>query len=221
MSAGAAQEGRQGGAWPLVVRLTAADGSVAQPWFARLVEPRAARRDLTDAVHALCMLHGVLPGMADDALARHVQPDADAWLSEAAEGFAAERAALATLTAAAGPLPSTPGQAESEAAILGQRHAIEMLARSDRRGCATGAIAALLIDWLAVRRVLDHAAHCFGTPIPAPRLPIEIETATVVAALGDTPATERAIAFGAQQLLAQQRGLWALLEARAEARERS
>jgi hypothetical protein len=33
-----------------------------------------------------------------------------------------------------------------------------------------------------------------------------------------TPAIERAILFGAQQLLVQHRGLWDLLEARAEAR---
>lgn len=216
-----ASVGRQGGAWPLVVRLTAADGSAAQPWCARLTATSATRRDLSDAVHALCMLHGSYPGMADDALTRHVQADADAWLMETAEGFAAERSLLAALTAAAGPLPSTPGQAESEGAIIGQRHALQMLARSDRCGCATGAVAALLLDWGAVRRVLDHAARCFGVPAHAPQLPVEIETATLVASLGEAPAAERAIAFGAQQLLAQHRGLWSLLEARAEARERA
>jgi hypothetical protein len=36
--------------------------------------------------------------------------------------------------------------------------------------------------------------------------------------LAGTPATERAITFGAQQLLAQHRGLWSLLDARASAR---
>ena len=205
----------------MVVRLTAADGTAAQPWLQQLTARSAKRRDLADAVHALAMLHGSQPGMAEDALARHVQANADGWLTEASAGFAVERAVLASLVVAAGPLPSTPGQAASEAAILGQRHALDMLARSDRCGCATGAVAALLIDWPAVRRVLDHAGHCLDIAVPSPRLPDEIDTATIVAALGDSPVTERAIAFGAQQLLAQHRGLWALLEARAEARDRS
>ena len=36
--------------------------------------------------------------------------------------------------------------------------------------------------------------------------------------LGAQPSAERAMAFGARQLLAQHRGLWDLLEARASAR---
>lgn len=209
-----------GGAWPLVVRLSAAEGTAAQPWAQRLATPSAARRDLADAVHALAMLHGSHPGMADDALIRQVQRDAGSWLAEVSDSFAGERAVLARLVVAAGPLPSTPGQAASEGAILGQRHALGMLARSDRSGCATGAVAGLLLDWPAIRRILDHAGRCFGIPVPPPHLPGEIDTATIVATLGSTPGAERAIAFGAQQLLAQHRGLWALLEARAEARDR-
>ena len=205
----------------MVVRLTAVDGTAAHPWARRLMTPAAARRDLSDAVHALAMLHGNQPGIADDALVRCVQPDACGWLAEVSAGFAGERAVLAALVVAAGPLPSTPGQAASESAILGQRRALEMLARSDRRGCATGAVAAMLIDWTAVRALLDHAGRCFSIPVPPPHLPVEIDTATTVATLGGTPATERAVAFGAQQLLAQHRGLWTLLEARAEARDRS
>ena len=212
---------RRSGAWPLVARLSATDGTVAHAWAKRLGTAAASRRDLSDAVHALAMLHGHHPGMADHALNRRAQPDADAWLAEVSAAFAAERAVLAMLVAAAGPLPSTPGHAGSEAAILGQRHALDMLARSDRCGCATGAVAALLIDWPAVRLVLDHAGRCFGVVVPPPQLPVETDTAATIAALGSTPATERAIAFGAQQLLAQHRGLWSLLEARAEARDRS
>jgi len=204
----------------LVVRLTAVDGTAGHPWARRLMTPAALRRDLSDAVHALAMLHGNQPGVAEDALFRCVQPDACDWLREVAAGFASERAVLARLVVAAGPLPSTPGQAASESAILGQRHALEMLARSDRLGCATGAVAAMLIDWSTVRGMLDHAGRCFSIPVPPPQLPIEIDTATIIATLGNTPATERAIAFGAQQLLAQHRGLWTLLEARAEARDR-
>ena len=93
-----------------------------------------------------------------------------------------------------------------------------MLACSDRRGCATGATAALVLDWTAIRSVLVQAAERFGVDIPVCRLPVEVDTASSVAMLGSTPATERAITFGAQQLLAQHRGLWSLLEARASAR---
>ena len=38
-------------------------------------------------------------------------------------------------------------------------------------------------------------------------------------AVDAAPGVERALAFGAQQVLAQHRGLWALLESRAAARE--
>lgn len=207
-----------GGALSLVERLVAADGSKGHDWPLRLVSGRASRRDLADAVHALCMLHGHHPGMADDALTRCIQVEAAEWLGAVAHGFADDRAALATLVAAAGPLPSTPGHAESEAAILTQRHALDMLARSDRRGCASGAVAALALDWPAIRGVLDRAAEAFGAEIASGALPDPAVTAAALAALGDTVACERAIGFGAQQLLAQHRGLWSLLEARAEAR---
>lgn len=208
------------GAWGAVLRLTAVDGTAAHPWTTRLMGPRVQRRDLSDAVHALCMVHGGHPGMADGALARPAQPDAAEWLTEVAEGFTAERAFLAQLTAAAGPLPSTPGQAGTEAALVGQRHALDMLARSDRGGCATGAVAALLTDWSAIRNVLERAAILFGITVPPTRFPLAPETATIVATLGASPACERAITFGAQQLLAQHRGLWSLLEARAHARDK-
>ena len=207
-----------GGAWPLVQRLVAADGSAGHRWVDRLAGRAVERRDLADAVHALCMLHGQHPGMADDARARGVQPAADDWLHLVSDGFAAERAGLAALVSAAGPLPSTPGHAISEAAILAQRHALAMLARSDRGGCATGAVAALALDWAAIRRVLARAAEMFGTALHPVPLAGGDEAAAALAQIGGSPGGERAIGFGAQQLLAQHRGLWDLLEARAEAR---
>jgi len=142
------------------------------------------------------------------------------WIEVALDGFAAERALLAKLASAAGPLPSTPGQAESEAAVAAQRHALDMLAQSDRTGCAIGAAVALVIDWQAMRRVLDAAARRFGITVPACALPLAEETATIVAAASESHAIERAMAFGVQQVLAQHRGLWDLLEARASARGR-
>ncbi|MDE0879605.1 MAG: hypothetical protein OSB00_13230 [Sphingomonas bacterium] len=208
----------QSGTWAFVTRLGGTDGSEPHPFSAALAGGRANARDLSDAVHAICAVHGQLPGLADEALVRCVQPDAAAWLEAIAEGFASERAYLALLAAAVGPVPSTPAQAQTETALIGARHAIEMLAKSERVGCATGAIAALVADWPAIRRVLDRAADRFGVDAPASAMPIESETATSMAMLGATPAIERAISFGAQQLYAQHRGLFDLLESRSSAR---
>ncbi len=194
--------------------LVAADGTANQPFATRLAAHGALTRDLADAVHSICVLHGRHPGVIDHALARATSaPD---WLIEAAHAFAEERAYLARLTSAAGPLPSTPGQAESTAAVTGQRHAFDMLVRSDRAGCALGAAAAVVLDWRAIRRVLDAAAHRFGVTEAACALP---SAAAVLADAPTSPAVERAQAFAAQQVLAQHRGLWHLLEARAAARE--
>jgi hypothetical protein len=193
-----------------LARLLAADGTAAHPHAARLAAPRAATRDLSDAVHALCAVHGQHPGLfaiaagGTDGVARD-------WLLAAADAFAVERAGLAQLTAAAGPLPSTPGQAETAAALATERHALDMLARSERGGVALGAGVALAADWIAVRGVLERAGERFGVTLPSIALPALAET------LAGVP--ERAAAFGAQQLLAQHRGLWSLLDARASARD--
>ncbi len=213
--------GIQGGdrsAWDAFVTLADADGSAAHPHHARLTAGGPSQRNLSDAVHALCAVHGDHPGLIADVLARAIQPEASDWLSVAARGFVDERTYLAHLTAAVGPLPSTPGQAETESALVGERHALEMLARSERRGCATGAVAALLHDWRTIRRVLDVAAERFGVTVPALTIPSQTDTAAIIAELGTSPGCQRAILFGAQQLFAQHRGLWSLLEARSSAR---
>ncbi|QQV78622.1 hypothetical protein H5J25_08475 [Sphingomonas aliaeris] len=210
---------RAAGSWGIIAALAASDGGATHPMVRRLSTRTASMRDLADAVHAWCMLHGRLPGVIEHAATRNAQPLAQTWLHAASTAFTEERTYLARLTAAAGHAPSTPGQAESEAAILGQRHALDMLAQSDRAGCATGAATALLLDWTSIRVVLDVAAHRFGITPPDRVLPIDDEIETVVATLGETPGVERAMAFGAQQLLAQHRGLWDLLEARASARD--
>lgn len=206
------------GAWQALVRLGNADASAAHPYCRRLIAGGQAPRNLSDAVHALCSVHGDHPGMIADVLAHAVQPEARDWLTAAASGFIAERTYLAQLTAAVGPLPSTPGQAETESALVGERHALGMLARSERRGCATGAVAALLHDWGVIRVILDIAADRFGVTIPTPTFPPDPDTATIITQLGTSPGTQRAILFGAQQLFAQHRGLWSLLEARSSAR---
>lgn len=204
----------------LLVTLVEAEGTAshAYPGAPELMTGRAAVRNLADAAHYLCMLHGRFPGVIDHAAAGTMHPAAQGWLAAAAEGFAAERSLLTRLAVAAGPLPSTPGQAECDATVLQQRHALEMLSRSERSGCALGAAVALALDWRAIRRVLDAAARRVSIEPQASTLPDEQETRTVAMIVAESSAYERAMAFGAQQLLVQHRGLWDLLESRCAAR---
>ena len=207
-------------AWQAVPSLVSTDGTAGHPAYRALLAPDAPLRDVIDAVHALCMLHGRHPGVIDYALAHDPGSAAKAWLAEAAAAFVAERACLVRLVAAAGPLPSTPGQAESEAAIVAQARALDTLAQSDRVGCATGAAVALVLEWAPIRVLLGIAATRFGIEAAPATLPVDADTTTLLATSFGTPAVERAILFGADQVLAQHRGLWSLLESRAVARDR-
>lgn len=212
------QSDRSGQAWTALATLVGNDGSGREGFAASLLRPGAQARDLADTVHCLCLLHGRQPGVIDLTLARPGSNALPEWLEEAAAAFAEERATLIRLVAAVGPLPSTPGQAETEAAITAQRHALDMLATSDRRGCPVGASLALVLDWPAIRDVLDTAAIRLGIDVPPSSLPTRRDCSAVIAGICDTPAFERAMLFGAQQLLAQHHALWQLLEARASAR---
>ncbi len=218
--------GRQGAATQrddaaaIVVMLVAAEASASHRHVQTLhsIDTADAARNAADALHHLLMLHGRYPGVIDHAAARTTDADAKRALSALAEGFADEREGLGRLVVAAGPMPSTPGQAETEASVLAQRHAIEMLAQSDRQGCAAGAAFAVALDWLAIRRVLAAASRRFGIELPTSRL-VDADAVTDLARKAcSTAATERAMMFGAQQIVTQHRGLWDLLEARARAR---
>lgn len=203
-----------------LVALATSDGSAAHPYprAPQLLSGAEAVRNLADAAHYLCVLHGRFPGVINIAQQGNRHPAASGWLADAVDAFAAERSLLTRLAVAAGPLPSTPGQADCDAAVLQQRHALDMLARSERGGCALGAAFALALDWRAVRTVLDAAARRVGIEPQACLLPSEAETRTVALTVAESSALERAISFGAQQLLAQHRGLWDLLETREAAR---
>jgi hypothetical protein len=204
----------------LLVSLVNSEGSAGHryPRADELTAGPEAMRNLADAAHYLCVLHGRFPGVIDHAARKTTHPAALGWLSAAAEAFAAERALLTRLAVATGPLPSTPRQAECETAVLQQRHALDMLAQSERAGCALGAAFALALDWHAVRAVLEAAARRVSIAPGDCGLPDEEETRTVAMTVADTPSFERAMGFGAQQLLVQHRGLWDLLEARQQAR---
>ncbi|MES2338493.1 MAG: hypothetical protein V4537_10385 [Pseudomonadota bacterium] len=218
MVLGTAHSDRFGQPWAAVTALVAAEGAAHEPFATALLSPAASMRDLADAVHCLCLLHGRHPGIVEFAESRATDPVAAAWLGEVVEAFAGERASLVRLVAAVGPLPSTPGQAETESAIAGQRHALDMLAGSDRAGCPIGAAMALMLDWPVIRAVLDSVAERIGVDLPVGALPQHRDSATVIATLAETVAFERAMLFGAQQLLAQHHALWQLLEARSVAR---
>lgn len=200
---------------------------VAQEGSALAAHPRAlsaaeaTTRDLADAVHALCALHGTAPSVIEIAADSNGAAEHRAWLRDAAVAFDAERRALVALTAAVGPLPSTPGQAESSAAIEGQRHALAMLARSDRAGCALGAALAFMLEWHALRALLEAAAARAGLATELNHLPSPVEIEGIADRAAADPRVARALAFGADQLVAQHRGLWHLLDARASARRGS
>ncbi|WP_395623343.1 DUF6975 family protein [Sphingomonas daechungensis] len=199
----------------------AADGSSRHRHLNALLEASSLNpaRDLADAVHLLCGLHGNQPSLVEHAYQNAPKGPSSDWLARAAEAFERERLFLVRLTSAVGPLPSTPGAAETEATMNAQRNALEILATSERRGCALGAAAALVGDWWPIRRILDRAASRAGIDSPAPALPDEASIVAVIEGASDTPASERALGFGGEQLLLQHRGLFDLLEARSEARK--
>ncbi len=207
----------------LLFARVAEQGSAAHPYArsdALLSGPDAAR-NLADAIHFLCSLHGRHPGIVELAALRSIEPAAKAWLDAACDAIAVERAYLTRLAVAAGAAPGTPGGTESETAVIGVRAALSTLAQSDRRGCALGAGLAFAADWSAVRRLLDAAARRFGVDAPPAGLGDAETLSDIADRCGATPAVERAIMFGAQQLALQHHGLWDLLDAREQARRGS
>jgi hypothetical protein len=65
---------------------------------------------------------------------------------------------------------------------------------------------------------LDRAAARIGIDCPPPSMPDETSVRDVISGCSEGPSAQRAIAFGAEQLLLQHRALLDLLEARASAR---
>jgi hypothetical protein len=195
-------------------------GSAAHPWsqHAELLHGEHSARSLADLIHYLCMLHGRYPGVIDHASHRAVDPASRSWFAQGTYAFAGERAYLARLAVAAGPVPSTPGAAASDSTVHAQRHALDMLAQSERNGCAMGASLALVLDWSHVRGVLDRAARRFGVEPPPYVVAEKGPIAELADELAQTQPVQRALMFGAEQILHQHHGLWDLLEARHQAR---
>src|SRR3546814_14941589 len=73
--------------WQAVPALVVADGTVAHPAYRALLAPTAPLRDVIDAIHAICLLHGRHPGVVDFAHAHDAGNSTEAWLAEAAQAF--------------------------------------------------------------------------------------------------------------------------------------
>jgi hypothetical protein len=208
----------------LIAALVDQDGSAAHSYSAAAIggDRHSFVRDLVDFadfVHLLTLLHGQVPGLVDHAAARTVEVAARVWLLKSMDAFAAERHYLGRLSVAVGPLPSTAGHNEAATLIAQQRHAMEMLAQSDRRGVAFGTAVTLVLEWHAMRAILDAGAIRLGIEPPACTVPSRAETLAVLTELPEPDRLSRAVQFGATQLLGQHRGMWDLLQARAAVRQ--
>ncbi len=209
-SASVAADGSDSVAAPLAAFL---DRSMSAPDLRKSVK-NSLPALLADIAHFLNISHGRHPGVIDHASGKIVDEAAREWLKAATIGFVAERAFLNRLTVAAGPIRRHADQDRVEALLATQHRSFEMLATSDRRGCPAGAAMAFALDWNRTRGLLDRTALMLGIEAEPCTLPTEAETVALANALSGTPAIERAMAFGSDQLLAQQKGLWQLIAAR-------
>ena len=209
------------------VQLVSSQGSlpVVEPLMAFLGE-RSDRPDLrpqvknaraaliADVAHFINISHGRHPGVVDHAAHKIIDDAARRWLVQAIDGFAGERAYLNRLTVQAGPIRRHTGQDRITALITGQSKNFEMLATSDRKGCPAGAALAFVIDWHQTRALLDRISLHIGMEPPVTQLPDIATCAALAGQLVQSDAYRRAMGFGAEQILAQQRGLWQLIAAR-------
>lgn len=182
-----------------------------------------ARKDrpimIADIAHYLCVAHGRHPGIIEHAMSKTIDACSREWLVKAADGFTRERIYLTEITVAAGPISRTTGQDETDMLIVNQSKQYQMLASSDRRGCPIGAAATFMIDWHNIRKLLDILALHLNIYVPQTTLPSAIETQEMINQYADSPNIIRAINFGADQILAQQRAFWNIITARSIARK--
>jgi hypothetical protein len=198
---------------PLVAFL---DRSMASPDLRKAVKLSLPAL-LADIAHFLNISHGRFPGVIDHAANKIIAEEARNWLTQATTAFAAERAFLNRLTVAAGPIRRHTDQDKVEAILSVQHRSFEMLATSDRQGCPAGTALAFSLDWQATRPLLERAALMLEIDSGVCTLPGSAETLALASALANNAAAERAMTFGSQQVLAQQKGLWQLIAARHQA----
>ena len=170
-----------------------------------------------DIAHFLNVTHGRHPGIVDHAATKIIEQEAREWLVQSIEAFVLERKFLNQLTVAAGPVHRHVGQDRVNAVVEGQSRSINMLATSDRKGTAAGAAVAFVLDWQSTRPVLDRVAISLGIEAPACTLPDQRNSLSLISDLANSAAIQRAMLFGCEQMLAQQKGLWQLISARHQA----
>ncbi len=169
---------------------------------------------LADIAHFMAISHGRHPGIVDHASGKISDQEARDWMVAAIEGFAAERGMLNRLMVAAGPIHRHTDQDKVTAILATQARSFALLATSDRAGCAAGAAVAFVIDWQMTRPLLECTALALGIDVMPTSLPSTRNSLALIETLSATPAIARAINFGSEQMLAQQKGLWQLVAAR-------
>ena len=180
---------------------------------------RTRGRDLADAVHLLCSLHGRYPGLVELALAALPQGRCSG-LADPRLGRLRARAALPRP-------PDFGGRPDAEHAGRGRDRV--------QPGCGAprardpGDVGAERLRarrcYGSGRRLVADPPRCSTAPrrASAPkrrprRCPTKPRWSAIIDTRPENPASARALAFGGEQLLLQHRALFDLLEARAEAR---
>lgn len=202
------------GSLPVIAPLvTFLSNSQLRP-FMRASGKAAKAALLADIAHFMHISHGRHPGLIDYAANKIVDDAARNWMIQAIDGMLGERAFLNRLTVTAGPIRRLMGQDKVNALVEGQAKNFQMLATSDRKGCAAGSAIAFVLDWHQTRPLLDIVAYQMGIEPPTTTLPSIAECAQFADRLDGGASYRRAMAFGADQTLAQQRCLWQLIVAR-------
>jgi len=202
------------GSWPVVVPLQQYLARSGSRPDLRSTAKAARAALLADIAHFMHISHGRHPGIIDHAALKIVDIAARNWLIQAIDGIAAERAFLNKLTVIAGPIRRLSGQEKVSAIVENQAKSFQMLSTSDREGCPAGVVIAFIVDWHQTRNLLGMVADEIGVQPTPLLLPSVDACAELARQLDDSTAYRRAMAFGAQQILAQQRGLWQLIVAR-------
>ena len=173
---------------------------------------------VADIAHYLCVAHGKHPGIIEHAMCKIVEDCSREWLVKAADGFTRERLYLTELTVAAGPITRITGQDETDMLIVNQSKQYKMLSSSDRKGCPIGSAAAFIMDWHHIRELMDIIALQINIAIPSNTLPTVDETEKMISEYAINENISRAINFGADQILSQQRAFWNIIKARSKSR---
>jgi len=173
---------------------------------------------IADIAHYLCVAHGRHPGIIEHAASKIIDETSREWLLKAADGFARERIFLAELTVAAGPITRIVGQDETDMLIVNQAKQYHMLASSDRKGCPLGAAASFILDWYNIRQLLDIITLQLSMSAPEMKLPTITDTIQLLDEYANSDSIVRAITFGSDQILSQQRAFWNIIQSRSTSR---